>query len=57
MWKKWVIIYDSEDIESFALVRKKPYGWMFWGSFAGGQKGPCFFWEKEYGGITGEKYQ
>jgi len=57
MWKKWVTIHDSEDIESFALVRKKPHGWMFWGSFAGGQKGPCFFWEKEYGGITGEKYQ
>jgi len=56
MWKKWVIIYDLEDIESFAFVWKKPYGWMFWGSFAGGQKGPCFFWEKEYGGITGEKY-
>ncbi|KAL2018279.1 hypothetical protein VTK56DRAFT_983 [Thermocarpiscus australiensis] len=30
---------------------------MFWGSFAGGIKGPSFFWEKEYGGITAEKYQ
>jgi hypothetical protein len=57
MWKKWITIHDCEDIESFALVRKKPHGWMFWGSFAGGIKGPSFFWEKEYGGIDAEKYQ
>lgn len=57
MWKKWVTIHDSEDIESFALVRTKPHGWMFWGSFADGIKGPSFFWEKEYGGIDQWKYQ
>ena len=57
MWKKWLTIYDTEDPETFALIRQKPYGWMFWGSFAGGRKGPCFFWEKEYGGIMAEKYQ
>lgn len=57
MWKKWVTIHDSEDEEAFALVRAKPHGWMFWGSFAGAQKGPSFFWEKEYGGITAEKYR
>lgn len=56
MWKKWVTIYDSEDIKAFTLVWKKPHGWMFWGSIAGVKKGPCFFWEKEYGGITAEKY-
>lgn len=57
MWKKWITIHDSEDAESFALVRTKPHGWMFWGSFAGGRKGPSFFWEKEYGGINQDKYQ
>jgi transposase len=29
---------------------------MFWGSFAGGIKGPTFVWEKEYGGIDSAKY-
>ncbi|KAK3341845.1 hypothetical protein B0T25DRAFT_523079 [Lasiosphaeria hispida] len=56
MWKKWVTVHDSEDVEAFALIWKKPHGWIFWGSFAGAMKGPSFFWEKEYGGITAEKY-
>lgn len=29
---------------------------MFWGSFAGLEKGPCVFWEKEWGNITAERY-
>jgi transposase len=57
MWKQWLTIHDTEDPEAWASLRQKPHGWMFWGSFAGGTKGPCFFWEKEYGGITAEKYQ
>jgi transposase len=57
MWKQWITIHDVEDPEAWALLRQKPHGWMFWGSFAGGIKGPCFVWEKEYGGITAEKYQ
>lgn len=57
MWKQWITIHDTEDPETWALIRTKPHGWMFWGSFAGGIKGPSFFWEKEYGGITAEKYQ
>ena len=56
-WKKWLTIHDTEDPETWALIRQKPHGWMFWGSFAGGIKGPSFFWEKEYGGISAEKYQ
>jgi transposase len=56
MWKQWITIHECEDPESFALLRQKPHGWMFWGSFVGRRKGPCFFWEKEYGGITSEKY-
>lgn len=37
-----------------SLRRKN--GWMFWGSFHGFSKGPCLFWEKEWGYIDGEKY-
>ncbi len=29
---------------------------MFWGSFTGRKKGPCFFWEKDMGSINSEKY-
>lgn len=57
MWKQWITLHDVEDLESWALIRAKPHGWMFWGSFAGGIKGPSFFWEKEYGGISADKYQ
>jgi len=32
-------------------IRKRK-GWMFWGCFAGGVKGPCLFWEKEWGLIN-----
>jgi hypothetical protein len=56
-WKKWLTMHEAEDPETWALIRQKPHGWMFWGSFAGGTKGPSFFWEKEYGGINAEKYQ
>lgn len=29
---------------------------MFWGCFAGPEKGPCLFWEKEWGSINAEEY-
>ena len=35
-------------------LRKR--GWMFWGSFHASFKGPCLFWEKEWGYIDSEKY-
>jgi len=31
-------------------------GWMFWGSFYGNEKGPCLFWEKEWGSIDSDSY-
>ena len=31
-------------------------GWIFWGSFFGTEKGPCLFWEKDWGNITVESY-
>jgi transposase len=30
---------------------------MFWGIFAGRNKGPGLFWEKEWGTITGQSYR
>jgi DDE superfamily endonuclease len=57
MWKKWITRHETEDPNTWALLRQKPHGWMFWGSFAGGKKGPSFFWEKKYGGINAPKYQ
>ena len=30
---------------------------MFWGCFSGSTKGPCVFWEKEWGNITAESYR
>ncbi|KAJ5240212.1 transposable element Tc1 transposase [Penicillium chermesinum] len=29
---------------------------MFWGSIFGNEKGPCLFWEKEWGTITSARY-
>ncbi|KAK1780351.1 hypothetical protein QBC45DRAFT_305570, partial [Copromyces sp. CBS 386.78] len=56
MWKQWVTLDPEDDPKDFALAKRKPHGWMLWGSFAGGKKGPCFIWEKEFGGVTAHKY-
>lgn len=56
MWKKWITIHETEDPETWALLRRKPHGWMFWGQFAGQKKGSGYIWEKEFGGITAHKY-
>lgn len=56
MWKQWVTLGAEEDTAEFALLKRRPLGWMFWGSFAGGKKGPTFIWEKEFGGVTSHKY-
>ena len=40
----------------WALLRRNPQGWMYAGMFAGARKGPGHFWEKEWGGITAQKY-
>jgi transposase len=41
-------------------IQEKPSyraGWMFWGCFSGGIKGPGVFWEKDWGSTTGENYR
>ncbi|KAH8755382.1 hypothetical protein F5883DRAFT_571192 [Diaporthe sp. PMI_573] len=56
MWKKWVTTHNMEDPNDFALLRRHPQGWMFWGCFAGGKNGPGYFWEKGCGGINQYNY-
>ena len=40
MWKKYVLMYKDDDINKYALKKRKPKGWMFWGCFAGREKAP-----------------
>lgn len=56
----YVTRQEGEEIDPTCIVeqlqRKK--GWMFWGCFSGlGKKGPCLFWEKEWGTINGDSYR
>ena len=36
---------------------RKNNSWMFWGSFAGIERGPCVFWEADWGKMTSEGYR
>lgn len=56
MWKQWVTIHNMEDPDAFALLRRHPQGWMFWGCFAGRKRGPGYVWPKGYGGIRSSNY-
>ncbi|KAL4780626.1 hypothetical protein BJX76DRAFT_350823 [Aspergillus varians] len=48
----------GEELEETCLYTKPPKkrGWMFWALFYGSFKGPCLFWEKEWGYINAESY-
>jgi hypothetical protein len=48
----------SEDYDPDHVQHKysKAPAWMFWGSIINGRKGPCRFWEKEWGNIDSAKY-
>jgi len=56
--KQWVTRKAGEELSNTCVVEKirKRKGWMFWGCFAGGVKGPCLFWEKEWGSINKISY-
>ena len=56
--KVWIIRLVGEELEDTYIVEKirKKRGWMFWGCFSGVEKGPCLFWEKEWGSINKESY-
>jgi hypothetical protein len=57
--KIWVTHLPGEELDLNCVVekRRKTPGWMFWACFSGGEKGPCLFWEKEWGTITNESYR
>ncbi|KAI1004975.1 hypothetical protein K3495_g3238 [Podosphaera aphanis] len=48
----------GQDLDESCLVsqHRGKKGWMFWGCFAGSQKGPCIFWDKYWGKINAESY-
>ncbi len=48
----------GEELDPTCIVEKAPKrrGWMFWGGFNGIIKGPCLFWEKEWGTINQQSY-
>ena len=54
----WVTRKAGEELDSTCLrespARKR--GWMFWASFHANIKGPCLFWEKEWGTIGSQSY-
>ena len=56
--KVWVTRKAGEELDSTCIVEKlqKKRGWMFWACFSGITKGPCLFWEKEWGSINKESY-
>ncbi|KAL1961378.1 hypothetical protein VTO42DRAFT_106 [Malbranchea cinnamomea] len=56
--KIWVTRRAGEELDPTCVVEKtqRKTGWMFWGSISGHEKGPCLFWDKEWGTITGESY-
>ena len=56
MWKKYVLIYKDDDINKYALKKRKPKGWMFWGCFTGREKAPGWIWEKRMGRINSGSY-
>jgi hypothetical protein len=44
----------NDDISKYRWARRKPKGWMFWGSSAG--RGLLYVWPKGYGSIDSQKY-
>ncbi|EED12610.1 transposable element tc3 transposase, putative [Talaromyces stipitatus ATCC 10500] len=54
----WVTRKAGEELEE-TCIRSSPArkrGWMFWATFHGNNKGPCLFWEREWGTINSERY-
>jgi hypothetical protein len=54
----WVSVRKGEELDSTAIVerRRSHTGWMFWACFSGTTKGPCVFWEKNWGHINQASY-
>ncbi len=50
----WVTRRKGEELDPTCIEKKvqRRIGWMFWGGFNDTSKGPCLFWEKEWGSIN-----
>jgi hypothetical protein len=57
--RRWITREDHEALDPSCIGRRqrKPKGWMFWGSFASGRKGPCLVWNPAWGKITSLSYR
>ena len=57
--KTYVTRRKGEEWDPTCIVEKfqRRKGWMFWACFHGDIKGPCLFWEKEWGTIKATTYQ
>ena len=55
----WVTRKPGEEMDETCLRISPPdrRGLMFWASFHGATKGPCLFWEKEWGSINPKSYR
>jgi transposase len=53
-----VTMKDGEELNPDCVVERvrRRQGWMFWACFSGTTKGPCLFWEKEWGTINTQSY-
>jgi hypothetical protein len=56
--KVWITRCPGEELKPDCVIvkRRRAKGWVFWGSFHGTVKGPCLFWEKDWGTIGAETY-
>ncbi|KAF2176441.1 hypothetical protein K469DRAFT_760358, partial [Zopfia rhizophila CBS 207.26] len=56
--KQWVTRRPGEELVDTCVLEKirRRRGWMFWGCFSGTEKGPCLFWEKDWGSINKQSY-
>ena len=56
--KQWVTRRAGEELDpTCVLIRhQRKRGWMFWGSFHSGKKGPAVVWDKTWGKINSKSY-
>ncbi|CCU81284.1 transposable element tc3 transposase [Blumeria hordei DH14] len=59
LWTDEIWVEDGRNFLYYTdcvAEKSKRVGRMFWGCFAGPEKGPCLFREKEWGSINSQKY-
>ncbi|KAL0936848.1 uncharacterized protein CTRU02_209064 [Colletotrichum truncatum] len=57
--KQYVTRRHGEEWDPTCIIERhqRKQGWMFWGCFAGDEKGPGLLWEKDWGTISAATYQ